>query len=83
MKELGRGTAYNTHNITSLIRTPQACIRHLAEERSLHGGRVYAHTHKHCIVFFLVFDEIIHYRLGHRECRHNLDGSYKCFVYND
>ena len=38
MKELGRGTAYNTHNITSLIRTPQACIRHLADGRSLHGG---------------------------------------------
>ena len=45
MKELGRGTAYNTHNTTSLIRTPQACIRHLADGRSLHGGRVYTHAH--------------------------------------
>ena len=42
MKELGRGTAYNTHNITSLIRTRQACIRHLADGRIL--GRVYMHT---------------------------------------
>ena len=53
MQKLGRGTAYNTHNITSLIRTPQACIRHLADGRSLHGGRVYTdtdtdtHTHTH------------------------------------
>ena len=47
MKELGRGTAYNTHNITSLIRTPQVCIRHLADGRSLHGRRVYTHTHTH------------------------------------
>ena len=49
MKELGRGTAYNTHNITSLIRTPQACIRYLADGRSLYGGRAYTrvppHTH--------------------------------------
>ena len=47
MKELGRGTAYNTYNITSLIRTPQACIRHLADGRILHGERVYTHTHTH------------------------------------
>ena len=47
MKKLGRGTAYNTHNITSLIRTPQACIRNLADGRSLHGGRLYRHTHTH------------------------------------
>ena len=40
MKELGRGTAYNTHNTTSLIRTPQVCIRRLADGRSLHDGRV-------------------------------------------
>ena len=45
MKELGRGTAYNTHNITSLTRTPQAYIRHLADGRSLHGRRVQTHTH--------------------------------------
>ena len=40
MKELGGGTAHNTHNTKLLIRTPQACIRHLADGRSLHGGRV-------------------------------------------
>ena len=38
--------------------------------------------YKHCIVFFLVFDELMHYRLGHKECSRNLDG-YKCFVYSD
>ena len=45
MKELGRGTAYNIHNATSLILTPQVCIRHLADGRSLHGGRAYTLTH--------------------------------------
>ena len=30
----------NTHNITSLIRTPQVCISHFADGRSLHGVRV-------------------------------------------
>ena len=40
IKELSGGTAYNTHNITSLIRTPQACIRHLADGRSLHGRKL-------------------------------------------
>ena len=40
MKELGSGTAYNTHNTTSLIRTSQACMRHLADGRSLNGERV-------------------------------------------
>ena len=47
MKELDRGTAYNTHNITSLTCTPQAYIRHLADGRSLHGRRVQTHTHTH------------------------------------
>ena len=47
MKELGRSTAYDTHNTTSLIRTPQVSIRHLADGRSLPGGRVYTHTHTH------------------------------------
>ena len=45
MKELGRSTWNDTHNITSLIRTPQVCLRHLADGRSLHGGRVQTHTH--------------------------------------
>ena len=59
MKELGRGTSYNTHNITSLIRTPQACIRYLADGRSLHGGRVqnthtpHTHTHTHTHTYVL------------------------------
>ena len=47
----GEGTwqrhSYNTHNITSLTLTPQACIRHLADGRSLHDGRVHIHTHTH------------------------------------
>ena len=48
MKELGRSTSDNTHNTTSLIRTlHQVCIRHLADRRSLHGGRVHTHTHTH------------------------------------
>ena len=47
MKELGRGTAYNIHNATSLILTPQVCVRHLADGRSLHGGRAYTHIHTH------------------------------------
>ena len=47
MKELGRSTWNDTHNITSLIRTPQVCLRHLADGRSLHGGRVQTHTHIH------------------------------------
>ena len=38
--ELGKGTSYNTHNTTSLNRTPQVCIRHLADGRNLHSGRV-------------------------------------------
>ena len=40
MNELGRGTSDNTHNTTSLIRTPQVYIRHFADGRILHGGRV-------------------------------------------
>ena len=46
-KELGRGTAYNTHNISSLIRTSQVCIRHFVDGRSLHSGRVHTHTRTH------------------------------------
>ena len=40
MKELGSGTAYNTHNTTSLIRT----LKHVSDTdgRSLH-----THTHTH------------------------------------
>ena len=30
--------------------------------------------YKDCIVFFLVFDEMMHYSLGQKEYRHNLDG---------
>ena len=40
MKELGRSTWNDILNITSLIHTPQLCPRHLADGRSLHGGRV-------------------------------------------
>ena len=45
IKELGRSTWNDTHNITSLISTPQVCIRHLADGTGLHGGRVQTHTH--------------------------------------
>ena len=38
MKELGRSTSDNTHNIISLILTPQVCHRRLAAGRRLHGG---------------------------------------------
>ena len=48
MKELGRSTGDDTHNITLLICTLQKCLRHLADGRSLHGGRVEnTHTHTH------------------------------------
>ena len=32
MKDLGRSTCNDTQNITALIRTPQVCLRYLAEE---------------------------------------------------
>ena len=44
MKELGRSSSNNTHNIPSLIHTPQVYHRRLAVGRSPHGGRVYTHT---------------------------------------
>ena len=44
MKELGRTTWNDTHNITPLSRTPRVCHRRLAVGRSLHGGRIYTHT---------------------------------------
>ena len=40
MKKPGRITWNDTHNTESLIRTPQACLRHPADIRSLHGERV-------------------------------------------
>ena len=46
MKELGRSTQMNIHNIRSLIRTSQVCLGHLAVERSLHGEE-YKHTRTH------------------------------------
>ena len=61
MKELGRGTAYDTHNTTSLIRTPQVSIRHLADGRSLPGGRVYTHTHTHTHIQSLTFKSLLNY----------------------
>ena len=36
---------YSQHNIVDPY--PQACLRHLADERSLHDGRVHTHTHTH------------------------------------
>ena len=40
MKKIVRSTWNNTHNITSLIRTPEVCLRRLAVGRYLLGGRV-------------------------------------------
>ena len=40
MKEFGRSTWNDSDNITSLIRTPEVCLRHLANGRNLHDGRV-------------------------------------------
>ena len=46
MKELGRGTAYNTHNITSLTRTPQDVSDILQTEEAF-TVEEYTHTHTH------------------------------------
>ena len=40
MKELGRSTWNDTHNITSLIRIPKVCLRNLADGRRVHDRRV-------------------------------------------
>ena len=47
MKDLGRGTQLNIDNTRSLIHVPQVYFRHLADRRSLHGGRIHIHTHTH------------------------------------
>ena len=44
MKELGRNTQQNIHNTRSLLRAPQVCLRHLADGRSLQGGKIYTYT---------------------------------------
>ena len=46
MKELGRGTTYNTHNITSLIRTLKHVSDILQTEEALMVEE-YKHTHTH------------------------------------
>ena len=45
MKGLSRSSQINIPNTRSLIRTPQVCVRHLAEGRSLHGGKIYTNTY--------------------------------------
>ena len=40
MKELDRNTQIDIHNTKLLIHTPDVCLRHLADGRSLHGGRI-------------------------------------------
>ena len=40
MKKLSRSTQNNISNTRSLIRTPQVCLRHLADGRSIHGRRI-------------------------------------------
>ena len=37
----------NIHNTSSLIRTSQVYLRHLAVGRIFHGGRIHTHTHTH------------------------------------
>ena len=46
MKELGSGTAYNTHNTTSLIRTLKYVSDILQTEEAL-TVKEYTHTHTH------------------------------------
>ena len=46
MKELGRGTAYNTHNATSLIRTLKHVSDILQTEEAFTVEQ-YKHTHTH------------------------------------
>ena len=43
MKELGKSTQINIPNTRSLICSLRVCIRHLADRRSLHGGRKRTH----------------------------------------
>ena len=42
MKELGRATSYNTHKITSLIRTPQDIL----QTEETFRVEEYKHTHR-------------------------------------
>ena len=46
MKELGRGTAYNTHNITSLIRTLKH-VSDILQTEEVFTVEEYKHTHTH------------------------------------
>ena len=47
MKKLDRRTKQNIRNTRSLICAPQVCLRHLADRRSFHSGRIYTLTHTH------------------------------------
>ena len=40
MKKLDRSIQINTRNTRSLIRTPQVCLKHLADGGTLYGERV-------------------------------------------
>ena len=53
-KKVGKSTWYNTHNIRSLIRTPQVCPRHRCKRKkplwNTHKHKhtyTHAHTHAH------------------------------------
>ena len=46
MKELGRGTAHNTHNITSLIRTLKH-VSDILQTEEVFTVEEYKHTHTH------------------------------------
>ena len=76
MKELGRGTTNNAFNITSLIRTPQECIRHPADGRNLHSGRVYIHTHTHTHIHTSMAVTL------HRQQLSQISSNPLCLAYN-
>ena len=45
IKELGKSTWNDTHNMTSSICTPQVCLRHVVDGRSLQVVRVKTQRH--------------------------------------
>ena len=63
MKELGSGTAYNTHNTTSLIRTLKYVSDILQTEEALtmeEYKHTHTHTHTHTHRTSALLDEIIY-----------------------
>ena len=56
VRKLGSGTAYNTHNITSLIRTLKYVSDILQTEEAF-TVEEYKHTHTHTHTHFLYLNE--------------------------